>query len=233
MSTVKQQSGIDIFGPETRIITNVAASNIAACVSDTEDSFLRACKFELPEGMKSLPLAEILRRTDHELQQVAVACGATVLAHTWGLYKPERVRSTRFGCYRPGERSYAAQTLGTGNILAAKVPVLRGYVELDDNTAKTFKPHFDQVTEGVARYDSGHCKNSDDFYQIRDMDNRQFMIHPETKDVVLVDIEPLWKVRQDYFEEPEIELPEAYSYAYDDYGSDSEGPSDLWDDPEN
>lgn len=233
MPVSKASIEIATYGPDERIITNISASNIYASVSDHDQSFLRACKFELPEGMKSLPLTEILRRTDHELQQVAVACGATVLAHTWGLYKPERVRSARFGCYRPGERSYAAQTLGTGNILAAKVPVLRGYVELDDDTTKTFKPYFDQVTEGVARYDSGHCKNSDDFYQIRDMDNRQFMIHPETKDVVLEDIEPLWKDRQDYFEEPEIELPEAYSYAYDDYGSDSEGPSDLWDDPEN
>lgn len=109
--------------------------------------------------------AEMLDRTDRELDAVAELCGALVVGYEWGLYKVDG-RDPTYRKYIP-----ALQGLGgiidlpKNHILVAEVDVVKPTVTEQDRALGYDAPWRAEVREGVSEY----YGNGSGTYQLFDM----------------------------------------------------------------
>lgn len=170
---------IPVFSPDTRVCHRYELGELGSSEDERvrDGSFVRAVLFEPPPTMIEHSLADVLGRTDEELERVARLCGAVTLKPKWGLFQTDNLSQFHGGYHQSPQPQ-----LPNGYILLAQVDLVPDAREI--NNKKTLR----KISKGIDNY---YTRSAKDW--LRDIKPEQF-VKSKTKDAppTLVDIEPYW-----------------------------------------
>ena len=188
---------LPIFDEDVFVAERYSLPVIEKCIDEDATKIVRAaCIWTPPDCTMSLD--KVLKTTDEQLDILAERCGAFVIEHEWGLYRPPEEERRRFSYYRPSRRVHALN-IPQGHILVAEVNRLRNTRSLATSPDDKYR-----IDAAGQAYDAdtsvGNWKLGDVFGYMGNMaisPSRQFKIGEDSAALIspgeqihLVDIEP-------------------------------------------
>lgn len=152
---------------------------------------VRAAAVVLTEKAKkavvTMNFAELLDKTDTELNAIAQLTGAQVIPHTWGLWKtPTSPRDHRaYGHYTAPPKTL---NIPAGHILVAEVDIVRNCTEIEP-----FSELGKQISQGTSAYRQRPGMRLFDYYGAGNL-SHGFTDHEPMEQAYVTDIEPRFQI---------------------------------------
>lgn len=194
-----QYTSVDlpIWSPQERPLWDTDRLHSEPIIPDDgSETIIRAIRLDMSAYTHNNDLADLLARAEIEFDKISKFCGASVVAHTWGLYRvtPQEL-SQKHPFTRRSHHEQAAFKIPPEFLLAAEVAYIHKGQPISTLSRRTDLALIRQINRGVRHYKSLSAS-----FFLHDTDARQFLKHPDPdapgqSKATLVDIDLLFDRR--------------------------------------